>query len=213
MKLYAFSGLGADERVFKFLSLNVEIIPLNWIVPKSNESISSYAKRMVEIIDTTKPFGIMGVSFGGLLCVEVNKLINPELTILISTVETSTDMPWFYRFFGKTQLIKLLPAGIFRIPRKLAHYLFGTEHKLLKEILIDSDSKFTKWALSELIVWKSNSRIDRSLKICGSNDKLLPPKNIPNTKIIKGGTHFMVVDKADEISEIINEKLRALKLC
>jgi hypothetical protein len=35
---------------------------------------------------------------------------------------------------------------------------------------------------------------------------MLPPKG-KNTILIEGGEHFMVVDGAEEISRIINEKL------
>jgi hypothetical protein len=45
------------------------------------------------------------------------------------------------------------------------------------------------------------------IKIGGSKDKLLAPKG-NNTIIVKGGEHFMMVDRADEISEIINEKIK-----
>ncbi|MGB0839278.1 MAG: hypothetical protein ACPGXL_04005 [Chitinophagales bacterium] len=35
MKLYGISGLGADQRVFQYLNLDCELIPLDWIEPKN----------------------------------------------------------------------------------------------------------------------------------------------------------------------------------
>ena len=51
MKIYAISGLGADKRVFQFLKLEHEFIPIDWIDPLKNESIAEYAKRFSSIIE------------------------------------------------------------------------------------------------------------------------------------------------------------------
>lgn len=52
MKIYCFSGLGADERVFKFLELgdDFEIIPVAWIEPDDFERIESYSERICKTI-------------------------------------------------------------------------------------------------------------------------------------------------------------------
>lgn len=39
MKIYGISGLGADKRVFQFLTLNYEFISIDWITPNKNETI------------------------------------------------------------------------------------------------------------------------------------------------------------------------------
>ena len=65
MKIYGISGLGADQRVFKYLKLDCEFIPIDWITPLKRESIENYALRLAQVIDTNEAFGILGVSFGG----------------------------------------------------------------------------------------------------------------------------------------------------
>lgn len=76
MIIYAFSGLGADERVFTFLNLPYKIKTVNWISPQVNESIELYSKRISTKIDTTTPFALLGVSFGGLVVAEINKILH-----------------------------------------------------------------------------------------------------------------------------------------
>ncbi|MDF4221942.1 hypothetical protein [Maribacter huludaoensis] len=56
MKIYAISGLGADQRVFEHLNLDIELIALDWITPHKNESIKVYAKRLSEVIETDDEF-------------------------------------------------------------------------------------------------------------------------------------------------------------
>ena len=208
MKLYGFSGLGADERVFKFLSLNCKFIPIKWIKPISEESIEEYSLRISKIINTDEEFGLLGVSFGGLIAVEVSKILTPKITILISSAETYQDLPFLIRLFGFTKVINILPKTTFRIPPIIAQYFFSTPNKtLLKAILKDSDLDFTKWAIKELSSWKNVQYLSQSLKISGSKDKVIPPKKNRDIYIIEDGGHFMIVDKADEVSSIINQCL------
>ena len=96
MKLYVISGLGADKRVFQYLTLNYELIPIDQINPQGNESIKTYSIRLAQKIDTSEKFGIVGVSFGGLVAVEISKQLKPAITILISSVETRGELRQIY---------------------------------------------------------------------------------------------------------------------
>ena len=211
MKIYGISGLGADERVFKYLNLKHEIIPLAWIKHDKNESLEHYAKRLAAKIDTNEDFGILGVSFGGLVAVEISKILNPKVTILISSVETKNELSFLIKGLGKMNVVKYLPSKIFNPPKKIAHFLFGTDNKeLLNKILDDTDLDFTKWAVNELLNWKNTTTLSSIIKISGTNDKLMSPTKANNTILIEKGEHFMIVDKAKEISEVINERILTL---
>lgn len=208
MKIYGISGLGADKRVFDYLTLNAEFIPIDWIKPLKNEPLSQYAKRLSTVIHTEEPFCILGVSFGGLVATEISKQLSPKVTILISSAETKYELRPIYRWFGKTGLIRLLPTKMFDPPRKIAHFLFGTKNtQLLNDILDDTDLSFAKWAVQRLITWTNETPIDTVITIVGTKDKLLPPKKSSKANRIEGGTHFMIVDRAKEISDIINKEL------
>lgn len=209
MKIYALSGLGADSRVFQKLAINCEIIPINWIEPRSKESIENYALRLSSIIKTDEAFGILGVSFGGLVAVEMSKILLPQITILISSLETRHELKIVYRLFAKLKLVRLLPEKLFDPPRWIANFFFGAkDKKLLKQILDDTDLKFAKWAVNELVNWRNDKKLENALlKIEGEKDKLIPASRFGNFKLIKDGGHFMIVDKAKEISKIINEEV------
>ena len=94
MKIYAFSGLGTDERIFRQLALDHELIPVKWINPLPKEKLSSYAQRLGEQIDQSEPFALLGVSFGGMLVSELVKTLNPEKVILISSASTRFELPY-----------------------------------------------------------------------------------------------------------------------
>ncbi len=204
--------MGADQRVFDFLHLHGEMVPLDWITPLSNESIESYARRLSKAIDSSEEFILLGVSFGGLLAVEINKILKPRLTVLISSVETKNEMRPIFRWMGKFQAVKLIPLAFLKPPIWLASYLFGTNQKmLLNSIIKDTDPDFARWAIHALLSWKNTTAFDSSFKICGSKDKLFPVlKKNPDAVVIRGGQHFMIVDRADEISRFINQKIESL---
>ena len=208
MKLYGISGLGADKRVFEYLDLDCKLIPIEWIEPLKNETIESYSIRISKSINREEDFGIMGVSFGGLVAVEISKRLNPKLTILISSAETRLELRLIYRIIGKTKILKLIPQFLFDPPRIIAYWIFGAVNKkLLNQILNDTDLYFAKWAVNQLTNWSNIERLSNPvLKIGGTHDKLIPPNK--NQRLIEKGEHFMIVDRADEISQIINEIIR-----
>ena len=206
MKIYTISGLGADQRVFQELKLDYELVSLSWITPKKDESIESYSARLAKGIDTSEEFIVFGVSFGGFVAVEIAKQLKPRLTILLSTCELKDELPFIYRFVGGLRVIKLLPSFCFYFPKSIAYWFFGAKNKqLLSDILDASDSKFTKWAVGVLCAWQNKVLLDNRIKISGEMDRLLPPHH--SNEIIKGGHHFMIVDKANEISQLLNNKI------
>lgn len=210
MKLFAISGLGADDRVFKYLKLEHEIVPVLWIPSIEGETIINYTKRLIERYELANEtnFGILGVSFGGLVAVEMSKLIKPKFTILISSIETANELSVFLKLVGKSGVMKLIPKRLLDPPRGVDRFMFGTDKKeLLNSILDDSDLNFTKWAVNELVNWNTIERLPKLIKISGAKDKMLPPKG-KNTILIPEGEHFMIVDRAEEVSAIINENIK-----
>ena len=109
--IYLISGLGADERVFQNLDFG-RLKPkfIKWIEPKDNETIQEYALRLSEQIDTNKPI-ILGVSFGGMIAIEIAKQIDYQQVILISSAKTKTEIPLIYRISGRLKLHKIIPNG------------------------------------------------------------------------------------------------------
>ncbi len=205
MNIYAIPGLGADERVFQYLIVTPKIVVLKWIEFGKNETLKSYAQRMVKQIDQTQPFALLGVSFGAMLAVEMSLITRPVCTVLISSVEVASELPKTYKWVGRTQLIPNLPLFLFKPPKWLITWLFGaTNRKLLAAILDDTEPKLVRWALQKITTWKNTKRLANCLKINGRNDKLFPPANHSDQVIIDGGHHFMIVDKAASVSDAIN---------
>lgn len=207
MKLYLIGGLGADERVFKYLNLNVETNIIQWIEPRPREELKSYANRLLKQINQNEDFGILGVSFGGIVAIEISKLIKPSNLILISSVETNDQLPIHYLMIAKTRILNIIPNSLIKPPNFLLRFLFGANNKpLLEQIIKDTKPEFIRWALNSIIKWSNNSTYKDVVRIHGTNDKIIPLKG--NAIEVKDGGHFMIVDKADEISNLVNEQMK-----
>lgn len=108
-ELYIFSGLGADERVFQRLDFSgFSVTFIKWIIPQDKETIENYASRLLDQIKTKKAT-LIGLSFGGIMAVEVAKQIEVEKVILIASTKTKKEIPFYYRFAGLLGLQKILP--------------------------------------------------------------------------------------------------------
>lgn len=206
-KLYLIGGLGADERVFKYLKLNTETKSIKWIEPKPKEKLNDYSKRLIKQIDQNDEFGILGVSFGGIVAIEIAKIIKPKILILISSVETNTQLPQTFVALGKTQIIRLIPNKLIKPPKPLMSFLFGAKNKeLLNQIINDTKPEFIRWALNAIINWSNTKTPIDAIRIHGTKDKLIPLKG--EAIEIKDGGHFMIVDKGEEISKLVNEQMK-----
>ncbi|WP_162427325.1 alpha/beta hydrolase [Pontibacter pudoricolor] len=215
-KIYFISGLGADWRMFQFLKLP-EFLPqqqVAWIAPQDeNESLASYTRRLSEQITDPEPI-LVGLSFGGLVAIELSKLVQPKVTIIISSLATRHNLPWYYRQLGKTRLQKWLPFPVMKAIYPVAPFFFGAhtepERRLLKEVILEIDEKFLRWALSRLLDWDQQETIPGLIQIHGTSDLILPFRDRPGIISIPKGEHLMVMHLSDEISVILSKILEAV---
>lgn len=206
-KIYIFSGLGVDQRVFdkmNFDGFNVEFI--DWILPLKSETIENYAKRISQRIIEKDVF-LIGLSFGGMMAVEVAKIIPVKKVILIASAKTKFELPLMYRIAGKIRLHKMIPSVIFKWSNFLSRWIFGIQTKeekvLFKNILKDTDTCFLRWAINEIVCWKNIEPPSNYMHIHGAKDRILPFHNCKVDHLIQNGGHFMTVNKAKEIEQII----------
>ena len=209
--IYCISGLGADERAFERLAINGYALQhLKSIDPLNNETLSSYAARMLEQVKDENPV-LLGLSFGGMIAVEVAKHIAVEKLILISSVKTCNEIPKWMRVAGTLNLHKFIPIKTNRFTEKADDRRMGIE-TLEEKLFVDhnrkkADQKYINWAIDQILRWKNVTISENTFHIHGENDRMFPLKNIQPTHVIKAGTHIMILNRADEVSACIEEIL------
>ncbi|TXK38022.1 alpha/beta fold hydrolase [Pontibacter qinzhouensis] len=199
--------------MFQFLKLPPQLPfeHLDWIAPLSlQESLAEYAGRLKAQITAPTPI-LIGLSFGGVIAIELAKLLQPRKLIIISSLAQSAALPWYYRALGKLKLQRYIPLKVLQSFLPLAPFFFGAhspaEKKLLRQVILDIDENYLRWALEQLLAWRQKEPLPNLLHLHGTADKVLPLRQRPGMYIVKGGEHLMVMDRAPEISAILHNIL------
>lgn len=214
MNVYFISGLGADERIFKNISLpsGYEMKHIPWQPATMEESIQGYARRLARDIDENEPFILAGLSFGGLVAIEISKFLKPEKLILFSTVETRKELPEIYRLAGKLSLYRFVPVSGYFLRLPIMDWLFGPLDEsakiLLRDFIEDYDPIFMKWAIKELTKWQNLDVFKPHVHIQGSIDKLFPLRLLNPNYVIPNAGHLCVFTHANQVNEILRRELQ-----
>ncbi|UOR05106.1 alpha/beta hydrolase [Hymenobacter aerilatus] len=214
MKVYLFPGLGADERIFRHLQplLHTETQVLPWLTPEPRESLPHYVARMAERVVSNEPCLLVGVSFGGVVALEMCRLRPMARAVLISSIPDADCLPPLLRIIRNTGIYKLVPPQLLKLLPRVGQWYFGInnreEYHLFREILRDMEPVYTRWAIDRLLHWDSTD-IGRGVQILGTRDRVFPPGPSPVDYLIPGGGHFMVLTHAREISVILNGMLKS----
>ena len=179
-------------------------------MPERDETIQEYAKRMREAITEENPT-LMGLSFGGMVCTEIAKQIQVQKIILISSIKSSKELPIWMKTVAMLKLNKIIPLKSTRLTQPIQNKMLGIQSEEEKDLVASLrravDLPYTKWAVQQAINWKNDWQHPNIYHIHGDNDLMFPIKNIVATYTIKNGGHFMIMNRAAEVSTCINSIL------
>lgn len=208
--IYCVSGLGADERVFQKLRFEgYHPVHIRWEEPHPRESITDYAQRLTTQIKSDRPI-LVGLSFGGIIAVEMAKQISPEKVILISSTKNQQEIPAYFKVFRWLPIHRLLPAKlILWFGQCLATWFFSLEtlgeKQLLMAIFFDTNAKFLKWAIDQVVTWKNELIPANTYHIHGESDRIFPLRFVREDFSIPKGGHLMIMNQAECVSKLIQK--------
>jgi hypothetical protein len=214
-KVYLIAGLGADYRFFKHIILpeGYEKIPIYVIIPDRNDTLKTYAQKIISQYNIAEGDIVWGDSLGGMIAVEISKAINLEKVILTSTIKTNSEEPWYFKVFRKLPVYALTPGKLITklsiFVKPIIRSLTTEDAAVIKSMLENSSPEFLKWGSQAALDWRNDVVPDNCYHFIGEKDLVFPHQNIKNpTAVIKGGTHIMVFDKADEINALLADILK-----
>jgi pimeloyl-ACP methyl ester carboxylesterase len=204
-------GLGADARLFRHQkSIFKNAITPPWLTPQKGESLSHYAQRWSQHLKLVPGCILVGVSFGGMVVLEMARWVKPKAVILIASCQGPASVPWLWRitgqlpawpFIGKT-LTKMFPGAGSRF--------LGAETKeqqdLLVRMLFETRDSFMRWTLRAIQGWDGfNSEDLRIYHIHGKRDHLIPIQGVEPNQVVKDGGHLINLTHAKEVNEFIKK--------
>lgn len=177
--------------------------------------MSSYASRLSEQIPDPDPV-LVGLSFGGMIAMEITKLRPVKKIILISSARFRSELPPYFRMLGYLKLHRMLPFPLIRALGQFPGiYLFGpaqdTSRRLLKTIIRQTDKRFFLWALDRIGSWDNTAIPHHITEIHGDRDHMLPIGYVRENIRIRGGGHLMVWDRAEEVSAYLQRLIEPLR--
>jgi pimeloyl-ACP methyl ester carboxylesterase len=210
--MFLIPGLGADKRIYKNIKLgDAEVTYTDWLEPHPTDTLSSYAQRLIDEYHITPGSIVIGNSLGGMLAVEIANKIKLDKVILISSIKTIDEAPFYFKLFKWFPIYKLIPGSLFAKMGGLIAPLFGKMYSvdayLFNSMLQNTSPVFIKWAMGAVLNWQNKTVPPCLYHITGDKDLIFNYKKIINPTIVKGGTHIMIFDRAKEINKILTDIL------
>ena len=200
-------GLAASSMVFENIKLDgkkYSLHRIDWIQPEKNESIKTYCVRLSKKIKHKNPI-LLGVSFGGIIAQELDKIIKVKKLIIVSSVKSHKEYPILYKIARDYQLNNALPFGMFdnfiKFSLKLNINKLYKRIDLAERYLTERNEIYLEWAVWSLLNWKQEKYRPDLIHIHGDKDKVFPIENISKCIKIKGGRHEMIILKAKWFNE------------
>ncbi|HEV7302519.1 MAG TPA: alpha/beta hydrolase [Tepidisphaeraceae bacterium] len=192
--LVLFPGLGANERFWdRQRGIPADIVVPRWIKPERRETLVHYCERMAEFVPRgVDRLYVGGSSFGGMVALEVARLVSPSALLLIASCYRAAECrglwmapiaPWIPKFvFGLMPLIPVPPGALGKVPPELM-----------------------QWAPGAIRQWNFEGHLSCPVHhIHGEYDWMMPLRRLsrrPDT-IIRGG-HLIHLLQAEEINTFL----------
>lgn len=213
--IYRIPGMGADKRLYSEIQPieGYEFVDLEWQSFPKIKTLKDYAIEIAKQIDTSKPYSLLGVSMGGMVCAELADFLSPEKIVIISSAKTSNELPIMFKRMNFLGVTRLLNAERINYIIGNSSKFFGAmnkEHrKMFYEMADQINIDFIVWSIKAILAWDKKTASSKIIHIHGTKDFVLPFENVIPTHIVDKGDHMMVWNK----SVIINQLLKDIFSC
>lgn len=210
--IYLLPGMTPDYPVFARLApLLPHAIFADFIPPKPNESLPHYAARMADRF-TPQSF-IAGVSFGGIIALEIARIVRPKGCILISSIRHPNQLPpWFriWRTLGGrncSTLLRMIGTSATLVPRSVC-----TSSTLRAAKLSGVTGNWHRWATSAVLDWHPDPEPIACpvIQIHGNADTTFPARYVHPDVLVQNGQHALPVSHPMETANAINAFYKAV---
>ncbi len=215
--IYLFPGQGSDKRIFDSLSFDTSFVIryIEYSTPEKGTTLPQYAKILSNQIDTSNEFILIGVSLGGMICVELCEMINPKKAIIISSAKNRSELPFRYKFQRVFPIYKVFSARFLLFGAKFLQPIVEPDRKknkaTFKSMLAQKNPKYIKRTIEMIIKWDRELYSNKVVHIHGDNDHTLPIRRINCDYRINHGSHMMTLTRFEIINEVLNKELEIFK--
>ncbi|MEM9722154.1 MAG: alpha/beta hydrolase, partial [Bacteroidota bacterium] len=164
-----------------------------------------------EQIDTSEPFSLVGVSFGGMLSVEIAKHFPPERIVILSSAKCAQELPLTYRIFRNFPIHRIFSGQFFRWWGIRLQPLFEPipkeDRSFFRSMLKEKRPIYMKRTLNYILTWEKEQCDTEIIHVHGAKDRTIPYKNVSPTLTLPTAGHMMVYTHAKEVSQLLETYL------
>lgn len=210
---YLIPGMGADRRIFENFTLHNGVVHyLEWTDHGEAKSLAEYANAIAKRIETENNI-LIGSSMGGMMAVELSRIVKPKLTVLVSAPTGVHQFPRILKAVKRLKIHKAVKPQ--NIPKlyKLADTFMGFKNEQQRAMFYDMIEKlgprFIHFSVGAVLEWTNKEDpFGDFIQIIGTKDVLFDYKKMKSPYLLQGGGHFSAFDRGEEVSHIINKYLQ-----
>ena len=208
--IYFISGLGATRVAFENTKVpkGWSMHFIDWIeVEDEDEPLEDYVKRLSAQVKHKKPV-FAGLSFGGIIAMELTKLYKGSFAIMLSSFRHKGDLAVSLRVLLSMKAYRLIPNIEMNAIRKLVRKAYAVNSKVTEQKLVEmmgqESPMFLRWSCKQIDLYEYNLEAEVILHpIIGTKDKLVDIWNDAEVLQVDGGTHISVYSNHNVVNKYI----------
>lgn len=223
-RIVLFPGMGADPRMFARLKarLGDDVESPDWLMPERDEPFDHYAKRFADKLQPEpgddRPLFLGGVSFGGMVALQVACHLRPEAVILIGSCRSRHAKPPRWRVAKRVG--GLIPLSMFG-PRVFAlaarwvatlDQLDEPHRRLLIDMARRCDPYHVRWTGYTCADWTFDPAEYDGFppihQVHGRHDAIIPLHPGDPDKVIEDGRHILPFSHEQTVHRYIMDVVR-----
>ncbi len=213
-------GIGANHLLFsKTLAAFPQGKVPAWQVPLPKESLQHYAKRWASSFQSG-PYVLVGMSFGGMVALELAKWVNTQSVVLLSSCWHSQAIRPYFRRWEK--ISRWLPDFLMRpllrtlgppVTARRQGISSAAEINLLIQMSREIDLPFARWAAFSAATWQCDLPSEqqqpyRLFALHGRKDVVIPLVEAPWVEVVEDGRHLLPLTHPDRVNAVIRKALQ-----
>lgn len=216
LPLILLPGMGTDARVFSVQKLAFpQLIVPPWIEPKWHESLADYGARMAASVPVDGPCYVGGMSFGGMVALEMSRHLPVKACLLIASIHSGRELPLWARLLGPGAW--LLPPFTDWVVSTSATVMLRTTGLILPKPIKQScvhlsrmyPSPMLPWACRSVVRWKPDPAgwPFPIYHLHGDRDRVIPHRNTTPTQLVSQGGHVLPLTHPFAVNDFLRQAM------
>lgn len=190
-------GMGATSAMYNALRhyLDFQINFLNWPTYEGEITYAEIAQRIIGENRIENGDIIEGSSLGGIVSLEIAKIIQPKAVILIGSATDSREIQ---------SLVAALSKFAELTPLSFIQFVAGKHPSLISKMFAEADTAFIRAMCSHLRDWPGGELYAKNAyRLHGENDHVIPCPSGSSLTVLRGAGHLLAITHAKETASFI----------